>query len=128
MRNKYDFKGIKKVGAAGILAALTVWAGKFGLAGFIQNKIVKLILKFFIERYVNGLANRSLFVLNLGHIKFDTEGDQKAFEGAYIAGNLKVADLIREKGFLTKEDMVAIDDEVIANYDKWAVFGKLRKR
>lgn len=128
MRNKYDFKGIKKVGAAGILAALTVWASKFGLGSIVQNKIVKLVLKFFIERYVNSLANRSLYVLNLGHIEFNTESDQKAFEGAYIAGNLKVADLIKEKGFLTKEDMVSIDDEVINAYDEWAVFGKLRKR
>lgn len=110
---KYDFKGIKKAGAAGLKAALASTAfGSVILSGPF-GKVTTLCLEFL----ANLLANQGLVILNLVAITVEGKIDQKAFDSA-LDQALKKVEL--NSGKLTPAQMKAIDDEVIQAFRKFA--------
>lgn len=119
LSGKYDFRGIKKMGAAGIRLALlsspyTAWFLKLG-------KLADLVLEFI----TNWLANKGLLVLNLGAISVSGELDQKQFDAAMDDA---LAEITRRGGrdALTPEQRKAIDDAVIKAARKFIVIGNGR--
>ena len=112
---KYDFKGIKKVGAVGLKAALTTspytaWFLKGG-------KLSDLILEF----VVNFLANKGLIVFNIGAILVEGKWDQHSFDKA-MEDALSQVEVSGSK--LTPEQIKAIDDQVINAARKFIPYGK----
>lgn len=112
---KYDFPGIKKLGAAGLKVALasspsTAWILKGG-------KLTDIFLEFL----VNYLANKGLIIFNLGAIVIGGDVDQSAFDKAMDEAFKKIE---TTGGKMTPEQMKAIDDEVINAFRKFAVFSK----
>ncbi len=106
LTGKYDFKGIKKFGAKGILLALNTvpsigkWVAKIPFLRTLINGASELL--------VNWLANKGLMVINIGAIVVDGVIDQNRFDNAMEDGLAK----IRIPG-ATPEQKKAIDDEVI---------------
>ncbi len=117
LSGKYDFRGIKKLGGAGLRVAL---ASSPYTAWFIRlGSFADLVLEF----AANWLANKGLLVLNVGANYVSGEIDQKqldaaldsAFEQITIKGG-------REK--LTPAERKAIDDEVIKAARKFLVIAR----
>ena len=110
--NKYDFKGIKKMGARALLLGLssTPW-GQWLLARGFEGPIINAL-----EVLMNWMANRGLMVLNIGAIFVEGEFDQKAFDKAMNDALEKI-----KTGNLTPEEQKAIDDEVIKAFRRFAV-------
>lgn len=117
---KYDFQGIKKVGAAGLRRALA--ASPYTSWALMGGALTDLILEFL----ANWLANRGLLMLNLGAIVIDGELDfralDKAWEDAYrqisAAGGVEKMTAAQKK---------AIDDEVIKAARRAVIIGNGRK-
>lgn len=116
LSGKYDFRGIKKMGAAGLRLALssspwTAWFLRFG-------RLADLLLEF----TTNWLANKGLLVLNLGAISVSGELDQKQFDAAMDEA---LAEISRRGGrdALTPEQRKAIDDAVIKAARKFIRIG-----
>lgn len=117
MSGKYNFKGIKKLGGAGLRMAIastpeTAWMLRFG-------SVLDLALEFL----ANWLANKGLVVLNLGAIHINGEIDQHAFDNAME----KAIDEITQKGGrekLSAAEKKRIDDEVIKAARKFIVVSK----
>lgn len=101
-----------KMGAARVIAL----AGLSGSLGWIAAIV--------LERLFNWLANKGIMLLNVAAINFDTNMDQKAFENAIEQA---YKDLAGKKN-LTKEELDAIDNKVIAAFDEFVVFSKVRNR
>lgn len=106
MSGKYNFSGIKEMGASGLRGAAlsspyTAWINKFGSLSTL-----------FYEFLANWLANKGLIILNLGAIAIDGHFDQKAFDKAL---DKAYADIENAGGVskLTPEEIKAIDNEVI---------------
>lgn len=72
LSGKYDFRGIKKFGAAGIRLALS----STPLAPLLAWRVADPVL----ELLSNWLANKGLVILNVGANYIDGEFDQKAFD------------------------------------------------
>lgn len=111
LTGKYDFKGIQRLGAAGLSAVLstTAWGAallKFGL---------KVPIEIGAEWASNWLANKGLVILNIGAIYVNGEFDQSAFDNAMENGLSRV-----EAGGLTEAQKKAIDDEVIKAFRRFA--------
>ena len=111
---KYDFKGIKRMGAAGLRAAFaaspyTAWLNNLGA-------LTDLILEFI----ANWLANNGLIILNTGAFYVNGELDQNALDNAIDAGLKKVG----SNPNLTPEQIKEIDDAVIKAADKALPYGK----
>lgn len=123
MSQKYNFKGIKKVGAASVIAALTAVLKPMGLSWLVTNKLSRFVLNAHLQPFLNALANKGLLLINIGVINFDTEKDKDA----YIQAMDEALRIVKETPNLTPEKIKEIDDAVIAKYDELAVFGKLRK-
>lgn len=109
LSGKYNFEGIKKLGGAGLRAALasspyTAWLLKFGS-----------LLDLGLEFVANWLANRGLIIMNVGAFYVGGKVDQKALDNA-IENGLKLVENPNLK--LTHEEMKAIDDAVISAADK----------
>lgn len=116
LSGKYDFRGIKRLGAAGLRGAFLstpylAWLARLG-------SFSDLILEFI----ANWLANKGLIILNLGAIYISGEIDQKNFDA-----HLDVAlDAIKQRGGrdkLTPEQIKEIDDEVIKAARKFVIIG-----
>ena len=119
LSGKYNFKGIKKTGAAGLRLALasspaTAWILK---GGFVTT--------FALEFFSNWLANNGLIVMNLGAYYIGGEFDQKAFDTAIDQG-LKAVE--NSGGKLTPEQIKEIDDAVIKAADKALPYGSKPSR
>lgn len=116
LSGKYDFKGIKKLGSAGIRAAMattpyTAWLLKFGF-----------LLDLGLEFLVNWCANHGLILMNVGAYYVNGELDQKALDNALDNG----LRLVEQPGAkLTPQQMKEIDDAVIKAADKALAYGKL---
>jgi hypothetical protein len=100
---KYDFKGIKKLGAGGLKLALssspyTAWLAK--------APGVDLLL----EPIVNWMANNGLIILNIGAIVINGKIDQKILDDAIEDGIKKVE---QSGASLTPDQIKEIDDAVI---------------
>lgn len=106
LTGKYDFSGIKRLGAKGLLGALssTGWG-----ATIVKMPIVGTLVEKAAEMFVNWLANEGLLVMNLGAIFVEGEFDQKSFDAALAEGFDRVK-LGRDK--ITPEEGKKIDDEV----------------
>jgi phosphoribosylformimino-5-aminoimidazole carboxamide ribonucleotide (ProFAR) isomerase len=114
---KYDFKGIKKYGAKGLLLALTsspyfAWVNTWG---------VRNVAEVILEWVVNWFANSGLMVLNITAISVEGKWDQKDFDAA-MEEALKKVEI--SGGTLTPEQQKAIDDAVIKAFRKFAIFTK----
>lgn len=112
---KYDFKGIKKTGSAGLRAAFAAtpqlaWINKGGA-----------LTDLFLEFLTNWLANKGLIVLNVGAFYVSGELDQSAIDKAIDSG-LKAVE--NSQGKLTPEQMKEIDDAVIKAADKALPYGR----
>ncbi len=115
--SKYDFRGIKALGAKSLLLALSsnpyfIWLERFKLTG---------ILEILLEWLVNYLANQGLILLNLGAIYVEGHFDQKAFD-AHMEEALQKVEIGR--GRLTIEQVKEIDDAVIKAARKFLVWNK----
>jgi hypothetical protein len=103
---RYDFKGIREKGAAGVMAALAtvpqvaIWFAKF--------PVLKGILSFALEAVINLAANFGLLVLNVGTFTVGGKIDQLKFDAVFEEALRKV----KYPG-LTKAQKDAIDADVI---------------
>lgn len=116
LSGKYDFKGIKEKGAAGLKLALlsspyTAWAAKV-------PALTDLILEFLC----NWLANKNLIFLNIAHYYVDGKLDVAALEKTLDNGWARV-----DAGGLTPDQMKEIDDAVINAARKAIPYGKRPK-
>lgn len=118
--SKYNFKGIKKYGAQGILLAITSTAW----GSFINIWGIRQVAAILLEWLVNWLANNGLMILNIAAIAVEGEWDQKDFDKAMDEALAKVEN---KNGVLTPEEKAAIDDEVIAQFRKFAILTKYNK-
>lgn len=114
---KYDFKGIKKYGAQGLLVALssTAWGAflmKWGFQGAFEISLQWL---------TNWLANQGLIVFNIGAMTVENEFDQKAFDREM---NKALAEVELKNVILSPAQQKAIDDKVIEAFRKFAVISK----
>ena len=120
LSGKYDFKGIKKAGAAGLRAALS--------SSPITSWIVAFpsLTNFALEFITNFLANNGLVLLNIGANYVEGELDQKRLDDALTTA----MENITQKGGrdkLTAAQKKAIDDEVIKAARGFIVVNKPRK-
>lgn len=116
LSGKYNFSGIKKLGAAGLRLALasspkSAWLLKFG-------SLTDLVLEFFM----NWLANKGLVILNLGAIYVSGEMNQRDLDSAMdrAISEIKYAGGIDS---LTEAEKRAIDEAVIKAARKFIVIG-----
>lgn len=117
LSGKYDFKGIKKLGGAGLRAAIAstpqlAWMLKFGS-----------LLDLFLELLANWLANKGLILLNVGAFYLEGKIDQAALDSA-ISEGLRRVEL--GAGKLTPDQIKEIDDAVISAADKALPYNKER--
>lgn len=123
LTGKYDFKNIKRLGAAGIRTALlaspyTAWMSKYNVISDLFDLIW--------EGITNWMANQGLIVLNIGAIFVEGELDQHQLDSQMD----NALSEITEKGGrdkLTPEQKKAIDDEVIKAARKFIVIGGKHK-
>jgi ABC-type branched-subunit amino acid transport system substrate-binding protein len=121
LSGKYDFKGIKRLGAAVLRGALssspyTAWLVRF-----------PALTNFILEFLTNWLANKGLLVLNVIAIEVEGAIDQKGLDEAID----KAINEIKVKGGkdkLTPEENKAIDDEVIKSARKFLVIAKSKPK
>lgn len=116
LSGKYDFRGIKRVGAAGIRSALSAFPA---LAPLLASPAVTALLEFF----ANWLANRGLVILNVGANFVDGEFDQKGFDAALDTA----LDEITQAGGaekLSAKRIKELDDAVIKAARKFVVVGR----
>lgn len=119
LTGKYNFKGIKSA------SALTVFTA-FAASPFLSwttNGLVGRLTILLLEAGCNWLANKGLVILNVGHDYLKGHIDQAGLESAMKAAIKRVHET---KTKLTPEEVKAIDDEVIAAFDKFAVHTKLK--
>lgn len=114
---KYNFKGMKKLGTAGLKSAFalspsTAWLLKFGS-----------FLDLFLELFSNWLANRGLILLNVGVDAIKGGEGQRGFDEAMDDAFEKITNAGGVEK-LTPEQVKAIDDEVIKNARKLVIIGK----
>lgn len=114
LTGKYDFPGIKKVGAKGLelLLSTTAWG-----AALLKIPVIGTIVDGILQLATNWLANKGLIVLNIGAIIIDGHFDQAGFDSAMDAA-LKAVD--QHKDTLTDAQKKAIDDTVIKAFRKFA--------
>jgi hypothetical protein len=115
LTGKYDFPGIKKWGARGILLALQS-VPYIGPA--LKISIIYNMADAALKLAVNWFANNGLIVLNVGAITVEGEWDQKAFDKAMDDAWKKV----ELPGPLTDAQKKAIDDEVIKAARRFIIF------
>ncbi len=111
MPGKYNFPGIKKVGAASLEAVLagTSWGASL-LAGPFRP-----VVKLFLGHAIEWAANKGLVIINIGEIYISGELDQSLFDQAVDEAleKVKVPGLSETK----KEQ---IDNEVREAFRKFA--------
>lgn len=112
---KYDFKGIKKFGAKGLLSAL----GSTPFGALILKWGFGSSIEICFEWFANWLANKGLIVLNVAAIQIEGEWDQKAFDAAMDEALSQV-----KSGLLTPQQQKEIDDKVIRAFRKFAMLSK----
>lgn len=115
---KYDFPGIKKMGASGLMVALssTPW-GQVLVTQWGLRHVVELLLEWF----ANWAANKGLVLLNVAAVYAEGEFDQKAFDKAIEDG---LAQIEKKEGKLSPSEIKAIDDKVIRAARKFLKFNR----
>ena len=109
LTGKYNFEGLKKLGAAALSSAL---------AG---TPLVKFpsVANFIFEMFTNWLANKGLIVMNVGAYYVNGKLDVKGLTDAIVRG-YEAVESGRE---LTPEEIKKIDDDVIAAARKALPYG-----
>lgn len=110
LTGKYNFEGLKKLGAAALSSAL---------AG---TPLVKFpsVANFIFEMFTNWLANKGLIVMNVGAYYVNGKLDVKGLTDAMVRG-YEAVESGRE---LTPEEIKKIDDDVIAAARKALPYGR----
>jgi hypothetical protein len=90
----------------------------------ISSPVLSWIVTAILERFFSWLERNGIIFINSNLINFETEQDRKDFEEAVINANKK----IKAKKSLTKEEIDAIDNDVIKAFDKFVVFDRLRDK
>lgn len=110
LTGKYNFEGLKKLGAAALSSAL---------AG---TPLVKFpsVANFIFEMFTNWLANKGLIVMNVGAYYVNGKLDVKGLTDAMVRGYEAVESGIE----LTPEQMKQIDDDVIEAARKALPYGR----
>lgn len=114
---KYNFKGIKKTGGAGLKVALslspwTSWLLSFGS-----------LLDLALELFSNWLANRGLIILNIGVDAITSNQGQKGFDDAMDEAFRQITNAGGVEN-LTPEQIKELDDAIIKATRKLVVIGK----
>lgn len=112
---KYDFRGIKQLGAKALLRVIAATPWGAALMRFGAGPALEICF----EWLANWLANKGLVFLNIGAISAEGAWDQKAFDAAVEAG---LAEVAVKRGKLTPEQEKAIDDKVRAAARRFLVF------
>lgn len=120
LSGKYDFRGIKTMGAKGILLALSTSPVTAPYFLWIKRLHLDEVLEIILEFVVNWAANNGLVLLNLGAIYVEGHFDQKAFDAA-IEDALSEVKLGRK---LSIDEVRAIDAKVIAAARRFLVWTK----
>ena len=115
---KYKFDGIGRAAATWQFALLATTP----LAPLTNGFFGKVVF-YFLVRLNMALASYGLIMLNVGISNLQIDAQEKEYS--------KVIDNALEKvrnknGKLTKEEADEIDAQVIAAFERFAVFGKLR--
>lgn len=119
LTGKYNFSGIKTMGASGLRLALasspyTAWLLKGGKATDSA-----------LEAIANWLANQGLIVLNLGAIAVEGELDQRNLDWA-LDNAFKEIQNLGGHDKLTPDQKKEIDDAVIIAARKFIVISRPR--
>lgn len=116
LSGKYDFTGLKKLGAANLRILIASTKAAFLLKG---GTLTDAILEFIS----NWLANKGLVVLNVGAIYVSGHFDQKAFDSAFDEA---IAEIQNKMGAekLTPEEKRRIDDAIITSARRFVVISK----
>ena len=117
LTGKYNFKGIKKSGKAGVKAALALspWTSWLLSLGSLLDLGIELCL--------NWLANRGLVVLNVGLDAIQGSKDQKGFDDAMDEAYRQITNAGGVEN-LTPEQIKELDDAIIKATRKLVVIGK----
>ena len=113
---KYDFEGIGSASAAGIIALLAANPYTSFLTVGLSGKILYWVLK----KFFVALASMGLVLLNVGAEQIATAIDKSGFDGS-LDNAYKIIDQLQASGHgLTPEQIKAIDDPVIAQFQRFA--------
>lgn len=121
---KYKFWAIGEASASVIMAMMLANPGTAVFAQGFLGKIMFWVFKILCAY----LANLGLIVMNVGAAKLEVIADESKFDGSWnTADNLikKIRDTGRE---LTPEEIAEIDAPVIAAFEKFATFGRDKKK
>lgn len=99
-----------------LLGAVASSLSAIGLGWVVTNKISYIILSFFVEKYINWMANKGLMLLNFGAVDFTVPRERKAFEAALEAA----IKFMENTKIVSTEKIKELDDEVILHYDRFA--------
>lgn len=88
----------------------------------ISSPVLSWIVTAILERFFSWLGRHGIIFINSNLIDFETEQDRKDFEEAVEKANAK----IKAKKNITKEEIDAIDNEVIKAFDRFVVFDRLK--
>lgn len=124
MKSKYNFKGLKKIGAASLLSAASLSFQSVGLGSLITNKFSYWVLEFLVQKFVNWALNNGLYLLNIAEIEIRVPMEKRAFDEAIK----KALKYVEENDKISKEKLQELDEEVVAAFDRFSVFTKLSDR
>lgn len=124
--NAADKNRFEGIGAASAKAVLALFASSPSTA-FLSTGITGRIASWFISGLFSKMASVGLVIMNIGAAKVETLIDGNKFEGTLDSAEALIK-AIRDTGRdLTPEEIVSIDDPVIAAFRKWASFGRKKK-
>lgn len=115
MANKYNFEGIGKATALLLFSGLAASPFAWFTVG-LQGKIVFWLL----TQLGKWFASTGLVLLNVGIANVQVLSQQSNYDGAFDVAFRAIAD---RNGRLTLAEKKAIDDRVIAAFDRFADFG-----
>lgn len=114
--DKYDFTGIGNASALALMAILAANPATVWLTTGVSGTIFKLVS----SKIFSGLASVGVVFLNIGAELVATVVDKAGFDGS-MTSSLALVDKIQAAGqTLTPEQISAIDDPVIAQFEKFA--------
>lgn len=114
MADKYDFGGIGRASATLIFSLLVDSPLAFLTVGPVGQVTFYLLTKLF-----SHFANQGLVLFNIGISNVQTMAAQKDFDETMK----EALDAVKNKSALTDAEKKAIDDKVIAAFDKFTDFG-----
>lgn len=105
-----------------MIAVLAAGLTKFGLGFLVSNRVSYLILSFFIEKWVNNLANGGVILLNTRAMMKTTGITEEALINAWAAADKVILGAALEGKTLNEEKIKEVDDAVFDAFVTHAVF------